>query len=57
MEFTVDIPQKYADKLAEVEELDPSIRDQIEVETLPHVLRLINEAHRQLEGQEGAPQE
>jgi hypothetical protein len=51
MEFTVEIPDKYGEKLAAVEEVDPSIRDQIEIETLPQVLRLINEAHRQLEGQ------
>jgi len=54
MKFTVEIPDKYGDKLTEVEEVDPSIRDRIEVEALPHVLRLINEAHGQLEDQEAS---
>lgn len=53
MEFTVELPEKYAEKLAEVEDVDPSIRDQIEVETLPHVLRLINDAHRQVQDGSG----
>lgn len=52
MTFEIDIPEKYAQKLAEVEEVESTIRDQIEVEVLPHVLRLINEAHGQLEKHE-----
>jgi hypothetical protein len=51
MELTVEIPDKYGEKLGAVEDVDPSIRDQIEIETLPHVLRLINDAHRQIEAQ------
>ena len=54
MTFEIDIPEKYAQKLAEVEEVESTIRDQIEVEVLPHVLRLINEAHSQLEQHEAS---
>jgi hypothetical protein len=52
MQFEIEIPDKYADKLEEVEAVDPSVRDQIEIEVLPQVLRLINDAHRQLDEQE-----
>lgn len=52
MTFEIDIPEKYAQKLAEVEAVEPTIRDQIEVEVLPHVLRLINETHSQLDQSE-----
>jgi hypothetical protein len=52
MGFEIEIPDKYADKLEAVEEVDPSVRDQIEIEVLPQVLRLINDAHRQLDEQE-----
>lgn len=51
MPFEIEIPEKYASKLAEVEEVEPTIRDQIEVEVLPQVLRLINDAHRQVQEQ------
>lgn len=54
MKLEIELPDKYAAKLEAVEVVDPTIRDQIEVETLPHVLRLINDAHRQLD--EGAGQ-
>lgn len=49
MHFEIEIPEKYAEKLREVEEVDPSVSDQIEIEVLPRVLRLINDAHRQLD--------
>lgn len=49
MHFEIEIPEKYAEKLREVEEVDPTVSDQIEVEVLPRVLRLINEAHRQVD--------
>jgi len=56
VKLEIEIPEKYGDKLAELEAVDPTIRDQIEVEVLPQVLRLINEGHRQLEGvDDGAP--
>lgn len=51
MKVEIEIPDKYAQKLDEVEEVEPTIHDQIEVEVLPQVLRLINDAHRQLEEQ------
>lgn len=47
MHIKIEIPDKYAEKLETVEKLDPTIREQIEIEVLPQVLRLINEAHRQ----------
>jgi len=53
MRIEIEIPEKYADKLAAVEEVDPTVRDQIEIEVLPEVLRLISDAHRQLEAQQG----
>jgi hypothetical protein len=49
MKVEIEIPDKYADKLDEVEAVEPTIQDQIEVEVLPQVLRLINDAHRQLQ--------
>lgn len=52
MQFEIEIPEKYERKLEDVEAVDPTIRDQIEVEVLPEVLRLINDAHRQVEQQE-----
>ncbi|MEF8886739.1 MAG: hypothetical protein V5A30_02960 [Haloarculaceae archaeon] len=51
MKVEIEIPDKYAQKLEEVEAVEPTIHDQIEVEVLPQVLRLINDAHRQLEEQ------
>lgn len=51
MHIEVEIPDTYAEKLEAVEEIDPTIRDQIEIEVLPQVLRLINEAHRQADEQ------
>lgn len=54
MKIEVEIPDKYADKLSEVEDVDPSVQDQIEIEVLPQVLRLINDAHRQLNEQQSA---
>jgi len=47
MKFEIELPDKYAEKLDEVSAVDPTIEDQIEVEVLPEVLRLINDAHRQ----------
>lgn len=52
MEITIEIPDKYGEKLEDLESVDPTIRDQIEVEVLPNVLRLINDAHKQIEQQE-----
>lgn len=52
MKVEIEIPDKYAQKLDEIEDVEPTIHDQIEVEVLPQVLRLINDAHRQLEKQE-----
>lgn len=49
MKVEIEIPDKYAEKLAEVEAVEPTFRDQMEVEVLPQVLRLINDAHRQVE--------
>jgi hypothetical protein len=49
MKIEIEIPDKYARKLEDVEEVEPTIHDQIEVEVLPQVLRLINDAHRQLQ--------
>lgn len=51
MRLEINIPDKYATKLEEVEEVEPTIRDQVEIEALPQVLRLINDAHRQLQQQ------
>lgn len=51
MKLEIEIPDKYARKLEEIEEVEPTIHDQIEVEVLPQVLRLVNDAHRQLEEQ------
>jgi hypothetical protein len=51
MKVEVELPEKYAQKLDEVEAVEPTIHDQIEVEVLPQVLRLINDAHRQLDEQ------
>jgi flagellar biosynthesis/type III secretory pathway protein FliH len=47
----IEIPDKYAQKLEEVEAAEPTVQDQIEIEVLPQVLRLINDAHRQLKQQ------
>lgn len=52
MKVEIEIPDKYAQKLEEIEEVEPTIQDQIEVEVLPQVLRLINDAHRQLQEQD-----
>lgn len=49
MKIEIEIPDKYGQKLNEVEEVEPTIHDQIEVEVLPQILRLINNAHRQLQ--------
>lgn len=49
MRLEIDIPDKYGEKLKAVEDVEPTIRDQIEIEVLPEVLRLINEAHRQVQ--------
>lgn len=49
MKLEIEIPDKYASKLTDVEAVEPTIRDQIEVEVLPQILRLINETHRQLQ--------
>jgi hypothetical protein len=51
MQFEIEIPEKYAEKLNEVEDVDPTVRDQIEIEVLPQVLRLINDTHRQLDSE------
>jgi len=51
MKVEIEIPDKHAQKLDEIEEVEPTIREQIEVEVLPEVLRLINDAHRQLQEQ------
>lgn len=51
MKLEIELPDKYAQKLRAVEEVEPSVQDQIEIEVLPQVLRLINDAHRQLEQQ------
>lgn len=52
MKIEIEIPDKYARKLEEIEAVEPTIQDQIEVEVLPEVLRLINDTHRQLQQQE-----
>lgn len=49
MNVEIEVPDKYAQKLEEIEEVEPTIEDQIEIEVLPQVLRLINDAHRQLQ--------
>lgn len=49
MKVEIEIPDKYAQKLEAVEAVEPTIEEQIEIEVLPEVLRLINDAHRQLE--------
>jgi hypothetical protein len=49
MKLEIEIPDKYGQKLDELEAVEPTIHDQIEVEVLPQILRLINETHRQLE--------
>jgi hypothetical protein len=54
MKIEIEIPDKYADQLEAVEEVDPSVREQIEIEVLPEVLRLITDAHRQLEQQQSS---
>jgi hypothetical protein len=51
MKLEIGLPDKYAQKLRAVEEVEPSVQDQIEIEVLPQILRLINDAHRQLEQQ------
>jgi hypothetical protein len=51
MKVEIEIPDKYAEKLQDVKEVEPSVQDQIEIEVLPQVLRLINDAHRQLQQQ------
>jgi hypothetical protein len=54
MKLEIEIPDKYAEKLSDIEDVDPSVRDQIEIEVLPQVLRLINDAHRQLDDEQSA---
>jgi hypothetical protein len=49
MKIDIEIPDTYAEKLETVEEIDPTIREQIEIEVLPQVLRLINDAHHQVD--------
>jgi len=49
MKVEIEIPDKYGQKLTEIEEVEPTIQEQIEVEVLPQILRLINDAHRQLQ--------
>lgn len=49
MKVEIEIPDKHAQRLEEIEAVEPTIRDQIEVEVLPQVLRLINDTHRQFE--------
>jgi len=49
MELEIEIPDSYAEKLETVEEVDPTIREQIEIEVLPQVMRLINDAHHQVD--------
>ncbi len=53
MKIEIELPDTYADKLRAVKEVEPSVEDQIEIEVLPQVLRLINDAHRQLQRQQG----
>lgn len=53
VKIEIELPEKYGEKLEEIETVEPTIREQIEVEVLPQVLRLINEGHRQLEGADG----
>lgn len=52
MRLEIEVPEKYGERLAEVEEVEPEIRDLIEIEVLPQVLRLINDAHRQIQERE-----
>lgn len=52
VKLQIEIPDKYAEKLDEIETVEPTIHDQIEVEVLPQILRLINDAHRQLQEQD-----
>jgi hypothetical protein len=52
MKIQIEIPDKYGTKLEELEEIEPTIRDQIEVEVLPQILRLINDAHREVQQQD-----
>lgn len=49
MKIDIELPDTYAEKLETVEEVDPTIREQIEIEVLPQVLRLINDAHHQID--------
>ena len=51
MNIEIELPDKYARKLEAIEEVDATAREQIEIEVLPQVLRLINDAHRQLNQQ------
>lgn len=51
MNIEIELPDKYARKLEAIEEVDATVREQIEIEVLPQVLRLINDAHRQLNQQ------
>ncbi|WP_123533823.1 hypothetical protein [Halosimplex salinum] len=52
MNVEIELPDTYATKLEEVEAVDPTVREQIEIEVLPEVLRLINEAHAQIDRRE-----
>ncbi|RLM48935.1 hypothetical protein [Halorubrum sp. Atlit-28R] len=51
MKLEIEIPDKYAAKLDDIEAVEPTIRDQIEIEVLQQALRLINDTHRQLQQQ------
>lgn len=49
MKVEIEIPASYETKLEAIEEVDPTIYDQIDVAVLPTLLRLINEGYYQLE--------
>jgi hypothetical protein len=49
MQIEIELPDTYAEKLEAAEEIDPTTREQIEIEVLPQVLRLINDAYQQVE--------
>lgn len=51
MKIEIELPEKYATKLEAVEDVEPTIREQIEIQVLPQVLQLVTDAHRQLEQQ------
>jgi len=51
VKIEIELPEKYATKLEAVEDVEPTIREQIEIQVLPQVLQLVTDAHRQLEQQ------